>query len=208
MTNQTTNVIGGVDTHKRTHYAAAIDDNGRLLGHREFPANARGYAAMLTWMRSRGRIVSIGVESTGNFGAALTRSLADAGEVVVEVNKPNRQARHMDGKSDRLDAEQIARAVLAETGTATPKSKSGPVEAIRMLRVARASAVRSRTQAFNNLFHTMISAPTEVRDELVDLTKRTFVNRCLALRARDRQPAGTCRRCRPPSARQREVHLA
>ncbi len=53
MTNQTTNVIGGVDTHKCTHYAAAIDDNGRLLGHREFPANARGYAAMLTWMRSR-----------------------------------------------------------------------------------------------------------------------------------------------------------
>jgi transposase len=87
----------------------------------------------------------------------------------------------MEGKSDRLDAEQIARAVLAETGTATPKSKTGPVEAIRMLRVARASAVRSRTQAFNNLFHTMISAPSAVRDELVELTKRTFVNRCLAL---------------------------
>lgn len=34
---------------------------------------------------------------------------------------------------------------------ATPKSKSGPVEVIRTLRVARASAVRTRTQAFNNL---------------------------------------------------------
>jgi transposase len=181
MTSQSTNVIGGVDTHKHTHYAAAIDENGRLLGHREFPADARGYGALLRWMRSHGRIVSIGVESTGNFGAALTRSLAEAGEAVVEVNKPNRQARHLDGKSDRLDAEQIARAVLADTGTAIPKSKSGPVEAIRMLRVARASAVRSRTQAFNNLFHTMISAPSEVRDELVELTKRTFVNQCLAL---------------------------
>ncbi|GAB2754972.1 hypothetical protein GCM10027039_11780 [Terrabacter koreensis] len=35
-------VIGGVDTHKHTHYAAAVDSHGRLLGHREFPANDRG----------------------------------------------------------------------------------------------------------------------------------------------------------------------
>jgi transposase len=64
---------------------------------------------------------------------------------------------------------------------ATPKSKSGPVEVIRTLRVARGNAVRARTQAFNNLFGTMISAPSPVRDELIELTKRTFVNRCLAL---------------------------
>jgi transposase len=123
----------------------------------------------------------IGVESTGNFGAGLTRFLVGAGESVVEVNKPNRQARHLHGKSDRLDAEQIARSVLADVGTAIPKTKSGPVEVIRTLRVTRASAVRARTQAFNNMFHTMFSGPSEVRDELVELTKRTFVNACLAL---------------------------
>jgi transposase len=96
-------------------------------------------------MRSFGQVRAIGVESSGSFGASLTRFLIEAGEDVVEVNKPNRHARHMDGKSDRRDAEQIARSVLTETGIATPKSKSGPVEVIRMLRVARASAVRSRT---------------------------------------------------------------
>ena len=181
MANQQAHVIGGIDTHKRTHYAAVIDDQGRQLGHQEFPARANGYAALLAWMRSFGRIVAIGVESTGSFGATLTRFIADAGEEVVEVNKPNRQARHRDGKSDRLDAEQIARSVLAATGVATPKSKSGPIEVIRTLRVARASAIRARTQAFNNLFGTMIGAPSSVRDELVDLTKRTFVNRCLAM---------------------------
>jgi transposase len=179
MTNRKAIVIGGVDTHKRTHYAAVIDDNGKQLGHREFPAHERGYASLLDWMRSHGHLRAIGVESSGSFGATLTRFLVDAGEEVVEVNKPNRQARHMDGKSDRLDAEQIARSVLAETGIATPKSKSGPIEVIRMLRIARASAVRARTQAFNNLFGTMISAPSPIRDDLVDLTKRTFVNRCL-----------------------------
>jgi len=49
-----------VDTHKRTHYAAVIDDNGRHLGHREFPANARGYASLLNWMRSHGGVRVIG----------------------------------------------------------------------------------------------------------------------------------------------------
>lgn len=181
MANATPMVIGGVDTHKHTHYAAAIDNHGRLLGHREFPAHSGGYAALHAWLSSVGDITRIGVESTGNFGAALTRFLTGVGEKVVEVNKPNRQARHMDGKSDRLDAEQIARSVLADVGTATPKSKAGPVEVIRTLRIARASAIRARTQAFNNLFHTMISAPSEIRDGLVDLTKRTFVNACLAL---------------------------
>jgi transposase len=181
MANPTTPVIGGVDTHKHTHYAAAIDDQGRLLGHNEFPATAGGYRELLTWFRSLGQIVTIGVEGTGNFGASLTRHLSAAGEQVLEVNKPNRQARFMEGKSDRLDAEQIARAVLAETGTATPKTKSGPVEVIRILRAARSSAIRARTQAFNLLFHTMVSGPSEVRDGLVDLTKRTLVNRCLAL---------------------------
>lgn len=181
MTKPKPDVIGGIDTHKHTHYAAAIDTNGRLIDHEEFPANANGYDALLSWLRSLGDVHSIGVESSGSFGATLTRFLRAAGEDVVEVNKPNRQARHMQGKSDRLDAEQIARAVLAGEGIAIPKTKSGPIETIRILRVARASAIRARTQAFNNLFGTMIGAPSEVRDELVGLTKRTFVNACLAL---------------------------
>jgi transposase len=112
MTTEAITVVGGVDTHKHTHYAAALDQHGRLLGHQEFPATDRGYQTLLAWMRGHGQIRAIGVESTGSFGATLTRALTKAGERVVEVNRPNRLARRMDGKSDRLDAEQIARAVL------------------------------------------------------------------------------------------------
>ena len=175
-------VIGGVDTHKHTHYAAAIDSHGRLLGHREFQATDRGYDSLLGWLRTHGTVEAIGVESTGSFGATLTRSLTAAGARVVEVNRPDRAARRQHGKSDRLDAEQIARSVLSQTATATPKSKSGIVEVIRTLRVTRASAVKSRTQAFNTLFGIMVGAPSPLRDELVVLTKRTLVNRCLHLR--------------------------
>jgi len=181
MTTEATTVIGGVDTHKHTHYAAVLDEHGRLLGHQEFPATDRGYQRLLAWMRGHGQIRAIGVESTGSFGATLTRALTKAGERVVEVNRPNRLARRMDGKSDRLDAEQIARAVLGQTSTAIPKAKSGMVEVIRTLRVTRGSAVKARTQAFNTLWGVMIGAPSPLRDELVVLTKRTLVNRCLRL---------------------------
>lgn len=74
---------------------------------------------------------------------------------------------------------QIAGSVLAMTATATPKAKTGTVEVIRTLRVTRASAVRARTRAFNSLFGVIIGAPSPLRDELVVLTKRTLVNRCL-----------------------------
>jgi transposase len=168
----TVTVIGGVDTHKHTHYAAAIDDHGRLLGHQEFPANDLGYDSLLTWLRNHGQVEAIGVESTGSFGATLTRALSGAGERVIEVNRPNRISRRMDGKSDRLDAEQIARAVLGQTSTATPKAKSGVVEVIRTLRVTRTSAVKARTQTFNTLWGVMIGAPSPLRDELVVLTKK------------------------------------
>ena len=42
-------VIGGVDTHGRTHHAAVIDQQGRLLGDREFPASGSGYRQRLGW---------------------------------------------------------------------------------------------------------------------------------------------------------------
>ena len=52
-------VIGGVDTHGRTHYTAVIDQQGQLLGDREFPADSGGYRQLLagcvatgTWPQS------------------------------------------------------------------------------------------------------------------------------------------------------------
>jgi transposase len=182
MTNPESDVIGGVDTHKHIHHAAVIDGNGRLLGAREFTSDARGQEALLAWMRSHGAVQAIGVEGTGFYGASLTRFLVAEGQRVVEVNRPNNSARRADGKSDCLDAEQVARAVLAKTATSVPKAKSGPVEVIRILRVTRASAVKSRTQAFLSLHGLLIGAPSPLRDELVKLSKRTLVNRCLRLR--------------------------
>ena len=175
-------VIGGVDTHKHTHHAAVIDTTGRLLDDREFTTDSMGEQALIEWLRSHGDVVAVGIEGTGFYGAGLARAFTELDIRVLEVNRPNRAARRADGKSDRLDAEQAARAVLAKTATATPKSKDGPVEAIRALRVTRSSAVKARTQAFLALHGLAVSAPASLRDALAQLSKRTLVKRCAGLR--------------------------
>jgi transposase len=182
MTRPPANVIGGVDTHKHVHHAAVLAITGELLATAEFGADHRGYGELLAWMKSHGSIKAIGVEGSGFYGAALTQFLLDAGHRVVEVNRPNPSARRANGKSDRLDAEQAARAVLGKTATAVPKTKTGVVEAIRILRVTRSSAVKARSQSFNALHGIVVGAPSPLRDELIGLTKRTLVNRCLGLR--------------------------
>ena len=76
-------VTGGVDTHKDTHTAAALDASGRLLGHREFAATAAGYAALLAWLGTLGQLVRVGVEGSGVYGAGLAQFLQAAGVELV-----------------------------------------------------------------------------------------------------------------------------
>jgi hypothetical protein len=78
-------VTGGVDTHKATHHAAALDQTGRLLGDAEFPATTAGYAALLAWLRGFGRVDKVGVEGTGSYGAGLARYLT-AHKAVLAAN--------------------------------------------------------------------------------------------------------------------------
>src|SRR4029453_16402384 len=116
----------------------------------------------------------LGVEGTGSYGAALARFLAANGQVVVEVNPPDRQARRRRGKSDPLDAEAAARAVQAGQATVAPKAGTGQVEMIRSLRVARATAIRARTQAINALKALLVTAPAELREQLRELPTATL----------------------------------
>ena len=71
-------ITGGVDTHAGMHVAAALDPAGGLLGVREFPATAAGYADLLCWLGGFGAVALVGVEGTGSYGAGLARHLAAA----------------------------------------------------------------------------------------------------------------------------------
>ena len=93
-------IIVGVDTHKHTHAAVAINTLGARLGAMTIPVSTTGYRDLEAWARSFGPIRAFGIEGTGSYGAGLSRSLQANGHPVFEVNRPNRQLRHQHGKSD------------------------------------------------------------------------------------------------------------
>ena len=124
-------VVLGVDTHQDLHAAAAISPWGVLLSSEMFPATAAGYEALLAWVDTLGTVRRAGVECTGSYGAALARHLRAAGIQVIEVNQPDKGTRRRRGKTDTLDAEAAARAVLSGRASGSAKTGDGPVEMLR-----------------------------------------------------------------------------
>ena len=170
----------GVDTHGDVHVAAVMTRSGGRFGEpgsrrlRRLPGAAGvGPAA--------GRAGAFGVEGTGRYGAGLSRYLRRQGMAVVEVNRPDRAIRRR-GKSDPIDAEAAARAVLAGTATGIPKAGDDRVEMIRLLKLARDSAVKSRTAAINQIKGVLVTAPAELRESLAGLPTGALLDRCAGLR--------------------------
>jgi len=176
-------IILGVDTHLDTHVGAVISETGELLGTLAVFTDAAGYLQLLSWARSLGCLRRAGIEGTGTYGAGLTRLLRDQKIEVVEVNRPDRAARRSRGKSDPVDAENAARAVLAGRASAIPKAQSGAAEAMRMASVARRSAVKAKTQAINQLRALLVSAPQEIRERLLKAKTAECVANCARLRS-------------------------
>ena len=185
MTNTTperTEIIGGVDTHQDLHAAAIVSTDGAVLGSAPFSTTRAGYRAMLRWFLSHGELLRVGVESTGTYGAGITRHLALSGVPVLEVTGPDRANRRARGKDDTLDA--IAAAEAARTGcrVQVAKDRSGAVEALRVLRTTRKTAMKCRRAALQQLHNTIVAAPEEVRDQVRNLTRMQRLRTCAAWR--------------------------
>jgi transposase len=174
-------VILGVDTHADVHVAALLSAVGGLVATASFAATAAGYRALLTWARGHGPVRTAGVEGTGSYGVALARHLRRAGVPVIEVNRPDRAARRRRGKTDTVDAEAAARAVLDGRATVTPKTADGPVETLRLLKLAKDSAVKARTQAINQLKAVLVGADPTLRESLAGLGRATLIRHCAQL---------------------------
>jgi transposase len=149
-------VTGGVDTHLDVNVAAALDPLGGLLGVAEFPTTGVGHRELASFLASFGNVTPVGVEGTGSYGAGLARFLRSSGVEVVEVDRPNRQARRRTGKSDPADAIEAARAALSgraqgagKTATATwrrsghsssPSARRAPPRSRRSTRSATSAS--------------------------------------------------------------------
>ena len=152
------------------------------LARATLPATTCGYEELERWSCDLGQVHAFGVEGTGSYGAGLARFLTDRGYTVIEVNRPDRSVRYRKGKSDPTDAEMAARSVLSGVADATPKSGEGEVEMIRMLKSAKNSAVKARTQAVNQMKALVLTAPAELRETLDGLSANALASRCRSFR--------------------------
>jgi transposase len=168
-------VVLGVDTHLDAHVAVALDGLGRRLGELAAPTTKKGYEDLVSWAEGFGPVRCVGVEGTSSYGAGLARHLRSAGIGVFEIERPKRRHLRRKGKSDPRDAESAARAVLAGETAGEPKSGDGHVEMIRVLRAARRSAVKARTQAANQLQGIRVTAPEALRQRLRGLSTKGLV---------------------------------
>jgi transposase len=175
-------VTGGVDTHADVHVAAAVDVNGGVLGVESFATTPAGYFELHDWLAAFGVVDRVGVEGTGAYGAGLARHLRGQGLVVIEVDRPNRQERRRNGKSDELDAIEAARAALSGRASGIAKSADGDVEAIRVVLVARRSGRNARIKYLNQIRHLGFTAPDELRARLRDVSADRLAATAAALR--------------------------
>ncbi|MEJ8651144.1 transposase [Streptomyces sp. MS1.AVA.3] len=171
-------VVLGVDTHRDAHVAAVLSLVGAVIGTEEFPATAAGYRELLQWTSGLGTVRRAGVEGTGSFGAALSRYLLTQGVEVLDVNRPDRTDRRQRGKTDPLDAQNAARAVLSGRARARAKSGDGPVQIARMYKLTKGSAVKARTQAINQLRAVLVAADPNLREELAGLGNPELFRTC------------------------------
>ncbi|HEX9349968.1 MAG TPA: IS110 family transposase [Gaiellaceae bacterium] len=175
--------VVGVDTHRDAHTIALIAAlTGAVVLEIEVGADQRGYARALTLAFEHAAGSRLwAIEGSGSYGAGLARFLAEQGERVVEVERPQRTERTK-GKSDRIDALRAARTALGQTKLALPRA-GGARQALRALVTTRKGAVATRRAALNQLRALIVIAPESLRAELRQLTRAKLIARCARLRA-------------------------
>jgi transposase len=146
--------VVGIDTHKATLAACAIDDVGQVLDERTFPNEPAGFEALLGWLGGLGVISRIGLEGSAGYGAAAARFLLEAGLPAVEVppqlSHRERLRTRRAGKSDPGDALAIARVTLREADL-PPVRLDDTSHELKLLVEARDDLAAEATRVRNRL---------------------------------------------------------
>ena len=176
-------VVIGVDTHKHTHTAVAIDA-ATAVQQQSWTVSAApaGYADVLGSVSCLGSTRRCwAIEGCGSWGKGLARWLATHGEHVIEVERPKRPARHNGAKSDAIDALRAAREALASPHHAGPRCGARR-DALAALVSARRSALAGATDAERQLLGFVTTAPESLSGKLRQRSTRPIVNECCSWR--------------------------
>ena len=147
----------GVDTHKRTHALAAVDEGtGRVRGSREIKGDETGHQAAVRWARELDEDRVWAIEDCRHVSRRLEQSLLAAGERVIRVAPKlmgaSRRGERQPGKSDEIDSLAIARAVVKDGVDSFPAAYlDEQAMEIRLLFDHRSGLVAERTRAINRL---------------------------------------------------------
>jgi transposase len=145
-------IVIGVDSHKRTHTAVAVDGTGRKLAEKTVAAISAGHLELVRWA-DRFEVRTFALEDCRHLSRRLSSDLLRAGEAVVRVPPKlmagARRSSRQPGKSDPIDALAVARAALREDLPAA--TLDGPERDLRLLVDHREDLVTERTRAQNRL---------------------------------------------------------
>ncbi|MGH3117590.1 MAG: IS110 family transposase [Gaiellales bacterium] len=178
----------GIDTHKGSLAAAAVDGLGRVLGVLEFTNDPTGHRSLVRWVREQAEPRRIGIEGSLSYGAAVTRTLLEGAEDVREV-APSlthlERRRRAKGKSDSVDAVAIARVVAADETLASAR-RAALLFDLKLLVDYRDQLVRARTQVSNRVHADMMVIRPGYEKVVPNLRARRHVMRTRSLICRDR----------------------
>lgn len=110
-------IVVGIDPHKQTHTAAALDAaTGRVLAELTVRARTPGFEKLIGWARDLDPERTFAVEDGRHVSGHLERFLIGRGERSVRVPPrmmgESRRNDRVSGKSDPVDATAVARAAL------------------------------------------------------------------------------------------------
>jgi transposase len=182
MLTEDVDVVIGVDTHKHSHTAAVVvATTGAVVEHSTEPTDSDGYAALVAMADRHAALRVWAVEGSGGYGAGLVRLLTARGEIVVELDRPNRPNRRNGAKSDPLDAARTAREALSRDHLAQPRAR-GDRAALGVLLAARRSAIDAGVVAQQQLHAIVTAAPEQLRTRFRGKSTRQMLATAARLR--------------------------
>jgi transposase len=151
-------IVIGVDVHKQSLTAAAVDQLGRALAEWSGPVEG----GVVAWARALGEERLWALEDCRHVTRGLEQELLDAGERLVRVpprlTAPQRRRGRVRGKSDRIDALAVARAALQEPDLDRPRAGEETLRELKLLSTIETTWSRSGAAASNGCAGTCTSS--------------------------------------------------
>ncbi len=182
MLAETVDVVIGVDTHKHTHTAAIVTAaTAATVETTTADTTPEGYRCLVERAERCGGLRAWAIEGANGYGAGLARFLVERGEVVIELDRPQRTKRRHGAKSDPIDAVRAAREALSREHLSEPRA-SGARQALSVRLAARRLAVDSGTDTQRQLHALVVAAPEQLRSKLRNMTTAEMLTTCSRLR--------------------------